>query len=67
MRDEDGIHVQFCYIPDYKLFGQVVEIAAYHYIISYVKHDIEYEELFDKNDIILMKEINIPIEREVEE
>jgi len=67
MRDEDGIYVQFCYLPDYSVFGQVLEAGAHYYRVKYTKHHIEHNEIFNHEDVILMKEVHIPFEREVDE
>jgi hypothetical protein len=64
MIDEDGVYVQFCWIPDEQLTGQIIAEQAYSVTVLYEKHGVQYEELFDIEDIIPLKEIHIPIERE---
>jgi hypothetical protein len=64
MIDEDGIYVQFCYLPDEGLTGQIIAIQAFSVTVRYEKHGVQYEELFDLEDVIPLKEIYIPIERE---
>lgn len=64
MIDEDGIYVQFCYLPDEGVTGQVLAIQAFSLTVLYEKGGIQYEEVFNLEDVIPLKEIYIPIERE---
>lgn len=61
---EDGIYVQFVWLPDEQVTGLVVEQQAYSVRVRYTKHGILHEEIFDQDDVIFLKEIHIPLERE---
>ena len=64
MIEDDGVHVQFCYLPDENIFGQVVGENLYFYTVRYTRNNVVHEEIFSVDDVILMKEIHIPIDRE---
>jgi hypothetical protein len=64
MIDEDGIFVQFCWIPDEGLTGLIMAEYSYSVLVRYNRNGVQYDELFDIEDIIPLKEIHIPIERE---
>jgi hypothetical protein len=64
MIDEDGITVQFCWLPDEGVTATVISQQAYSVTVEYEKHGILYREMFNLEDVIFLKEIHIPLERE---
>lgn len=46
------------YIPSEKIHGTAKEIGLYGTVVTYRIDDVEYEELFDNDDFIILDEIN---------
>lgn len=61
---EDGIYVQFVWLPDEQVTGLVLSQQAYSVTVEFEKHGILHQEIFDQEDVIFLKEIHIPLERE---
>jgi hypothetical protein len=64
MYDEDGIRVQFVYLPSEGVQGILIEETPYYCIVEWSALGILHREIFDQDDIIYTKEIIIPIELE---
>lgn len=53
----ETIHV--VYLPNEKIHGTVSDIGLYASVVKYAIGEVEYEELFDNEDFIILDEINI--------
>lgn len=64
MIDEDGITVQFCWLPDERVIATVISQQTYSVTVEFERNGILHQEMFNSEDVIFMKEIHIPMERE---
>jgi len=49
--------INIVYIPEEEAHGTVENLGAYASMVKYKKDDVEYEELFDNEDFIIVDEI----------
>lgn len=66
MIDEDGLRVQFVYIPDEDIHGILVDENPYYCFVEYSRNGILHREVFDQEEVVYLKEIHIPITTEGE-
>lgn len=51
--------ISVVYLPDLKVHGTVENLGAYASEVKYSIDDVEYHELMDNEDFIILDEINI--------
>jgi hypothetical protein len=49
--------INIVHIPEEEVFGTVENLGAYASMVKYKKDGVEYEELFDNSDFIIVDEI----------
>jgi hypothetical protein len=61
---DDEIAIQFVFIPEFNVYGRLVESNNYYCIVEFELNHILHRQMFDEDDVIYLKEINIPIEEQ---
>lgn len=65
--ENESVSFQIVYIPDEHVTGVIISETPYWCTVEFIKHGIKHQEIFDQEDIVFLKEVVVPIQKEVEE